>query len=195
MLRVVARTLVVSVLAGMWFLVSAVPSAAQATAQISGTVHDASGAVLPGATITATQTDTGTARSTVANESGFYALPSLPLGPYKLDVVLQGFRTFVQTDIVLQVNSSPVYNVTLQIGDVAETLTVRGQTTQVETRSLGISTVVATASELPLNARQSTDLITLSGLAVQTATAGATVSGTSAATKPLLYRRSGHVMR
>src|SRR5438105_15339849 len=107
MLRVVARTLVVSVLAGMWFLVSAVPSAAQATAQISGTVHDASGAVLPGATITATQTDTGTARSTVANESGFYALPSLPPGPYKLDVVLHGLRTSVQTGISLHANSRP----------------------------------------------------------------------------------------
>src|SRR5436190_1628377 len=85
MLKVVARTLVVSVLAATGLLASATPSAAQATAQISGTVHDASGAVLPGASITATQTDTGTTRSTVANESGFYTLPSLPLGPYKLN--------------------------------------------------------------------------------------------------------------
>jgi hypothetical protein len=158
-------------LAGLWLVVSAVPSAAQATAQISGTVRDGSGAVLPGATITATQTETGITRSTVSNEGGFYTLASLPLGPYKLEVMLQGFRTFVQTDVVLQVNSSPVINVTLQLGQVAETITVQGQTAQVETRSLGVSTVVATAEQIPLNGRQSTDLITLSGLAVQTATA------------------------
>src|SRR5215211_3821563 len=173
MLRAVVRTFVIPMLAGLWLVVSAVPSAAQATAQISGTVRDGSGAVLPGATITVTQTETGITRSTVSNEGGFYTLASLPLGSYKLEVMLQGFRTFVQTDLVLQVNSSPVINVTLQLGQVAETITVQGQAAQVETRSLGVSTVVATAEQIPLNGRQSTDLITLSGLAVQTATAAA----------------------
>src|SRR5437867_10530489 len=67
---------------------------AQATAQVSGTVRDVSGAVLPGVQITATQTDTGNSRMTVTNESGFYVLPSLPLGPYKLEGALLGFRTF-----------------------------------------------------------------------------------------------------
>src|SRR6476659_3056921 len=80
----------------------------QATAQISGTVSDPSGAVLPGAEITATQTETGVARMTVSNETGAYVLPNLPLGPYKLEISLPGFRTFVQTGITLQVNSSPV---------------------------------------------------------------------------------------
>src|SRR5438094_3188334 len=83
---------------------------AQSTAQISGTVKDASGAVLPGVEVTATQTETGTARSTVSNETGVYVLPNLPLGPYKSAASLTGFRTFVQTGIVLQVNSNPVIN-------------------------------------------------------------------------------------
>src|SRR5262249_35794016 len=83
---------------------------AQATAQISGTVADPSGAVLPGAEITATQMETGIARMTVSNETGAYVLPNLPLGPYKLEISLPGFRTFVQTGITLQVNSSPVIN-------------------------------------------------------------------------------------
>src|SRR5919201_1497539 len=78
---------------------------AQATAQISGTVNDSSGAVLPGAEITATQTETGIARMTISNETGSYVLPNLPLGPYKLEISLPGFRTFVRTGIVLQVNS------------------------------------------------------------------------------------------
>src|SRR4029079_13214942 len=85
----------------------------QATAQISGTVKDQSGAVLPGVEITATQTDTGVARSTVSNETGSYALPSLPTGPYKIEASLPGFRTFVQTGIILQVNANTVINPTL----------------------------------------------------------------------------------
>src|SRR5437870_11082706 len=88
----------------------------QATAEISGTVKDATGAVLPGVEVTATQTETGIARSTVSNETGAYALPNLPLGPYKLEASLVGFRTFVQTGIVLQVNSNPVINAMLEVG-------------------------------------------------------------------------------
>src|SRR5207249_107307 len=173
MFTTVGRTLVLATLTCVSLAVSLVPSAAQATAQISGTVKDPSGAVLPGVTVTATQTDTGIVRMTVTNDTGLYVLASLPLGPYRLEATLQGFRTFVQTGIVLQVNSEPVFNVTLPVGQVAETITVQAQAPQIETRSIGVSTVVATASELPLNGRQSTDLITLSGLAVQTGTAPA----------------------
>src|SRR5262245_35356654 len=167
------RALVVGTLAASCLAVSVIPCAAQATAQISGTVRDPSGAVLPGVTVTATQTETGFSRTTVTDADGLYVVTSLPLGPYNLEATLQGFRTSVQTGIVLQVNSNQVLNVTMQVGQVAETVTVQGQVPQVETRSIGISTVMATTSELPLNARQSTDLITLSGLAVQTGTAPA----------------------
>src|SRR5512139_289107 len=83
---------------------------AQATAQISGSVGDQSGAVLPGVKITATQVDTGASRSTTTNTAGLYVLPNLPLGPYRLEAAITGFRTFLQTGIVLQVGSSPVIN-------------------------------------------------------------------------------------
>src|SRR5262249_41071718 len=83
----------------------------QSTAQISGTVTDPSGAVLPGVQITATQTDTGIVRTTISDEAGVYALPNLALGPYRLEASLPGFRTFVQIGIVLQVNTNPVINV------------------------------------------------------------------------------------
>src|ERR1041385_6874313 len=73
-----------------------------ASGQISGTVSDTSGAVLPGVEVSATQTDTGLARKTISNESGYYVLPNLPVGPYRLEVSLPGFRTFTQTGIVLQ---------------------------------------------------------------------------------------------
>src|SRR5207244_3709110 len=66
---------------------------AQATAQVSGTVTDQSGARLPGAEVTATQTETGLVRTVVTNETGSYGLPSLPTGPYTLGVSMPGFRT------------------------------------------------------------------------------------------------------
>src|SRR5881628_1741294 len=143
----------------------------QATAQISGTVRDASGAVLPGVEITATQTETGIARTTITNETGFYVLPSLPLGPYRLEAALAGFRTFVQTGIVLQVNGNIVVNATLEVGQVAQTVEVQANAAQVETRSSGVGQVIETQRilDLPLNGRNVTDLVTLSGLAVQTA--------------------------
>src|SRR5262245_22615283 len=75
-----------------------------AVAQISGTVKDATGAVLPGVEITVTQTDTSATRTTLSNETGAYTIPNLAVGPYKLEATLSGFVTFVQTGIVLQVN-------------------------------------------------------------------------------------------
>ena len=147
----------------------------QATAQISGTVRDSSGAVLPGVEITATQTDTGIARTTITNETGFYVLASLPLGPYRLEAALAGFRTFAQTGIVLQVNSNPVIDVALQVGQVSETVEVQANAALVETRTSGVGQVIETQRilDLPLNGRNVTDLVTLSGLAVQTGTSRA----------------------
>src|SRR5688572_26256080 len=97
----------------------------QATAQISGTVRDQSGAVLPGVEITATQTDTGIARTGVTNETGAYVLSNLAIGPYRLEASLPGFRTYSQTGIVLQVNASSVINPVLEVGQVAETVEVQ----------------------------------------------------------------------
>jgi Carboxypeptidase regulatory-like domain len=69
---------------------------AQATAQITGIIPDASSAVLPGVEVKAIQTETGITRTTASNETGSYVLPNLPLGPYRLEAALPGFRTFVQ---------------------------------------------------------------------------------------------------
>ena len=82
----------------------------QSTAQMSGTVRDQTGAVLPGVDVTATQTGTGISRTTITDETGSYVLANLPIGPYRLEAALPGFRTYVQTGIVLQVNANPVIN-------------------------------------------------------------------------------------
>jgi hypothetical protein len=155
------------------FVLSTAAVWAQATGQITGTVRDQTGAVLPGAEITATQTDTGIARTTLSNETGLYVLPNLVTGPYRLEVALPGFRTFIQTGIVLQVNSSPIINATLQVGQVTEQVEVQANAALVETRATGVGQVIENQRilELPLNGRQVTDLITLAGAAVQTESA------------------------
>src|SRR5262245_40457440 len=129
---------------------------AQATAQISGRVRDQSGGVLPGVTVTVTQTQTGVVRSGVTDDTGSYVLPNLPLGPYRLDVALSGFRSFVQTGIVLQVNASPVIDVALQLGQLEESVSVEANTAMVETRNPSVSQVIENERilELPLNGRQ-----------------------------------------
>src|SRR6476619_4616903 len=98
---------------------------AQATAQINGTVKDQTGAVLPGAEITVTQTDTGISRNTITDETGSFVLPNLATGPYRLEATLPGFRTYAQSGIVLQVNASPVINITLEVGQVSEQVEVQ----------------------------------------------------------------------
>jgi hypothetical protein len=152
---------------------------AQATAQISGSVADQSGAVLPGVEITATQTETGVARTNITNETGRYALPNLPLGPYRLEASLPGFRSFVQTGIVLQVNSNPTINITLEVGQVSEQVEVQANAALVETRSLSVGQVMETARimELPLNGRNAQELILLNGAAQQVAPAGGYTMG------------------
>ena len=140
------------------------------TGQISGRVTDASGAVLPGVDVTFTQTDTGLVRSAVTNETGQYVVPSLPIGPYKLEAALQGFRTFVQANIVLQVNANLVVDATLSLGELNETITVTSRPSDiaVETRSMGVGSVVERERilELPLPARNVTNLINMAGAAV-----------------------------
>ena len=102
------KTLTHGLCAALILVLTTVAAWAQATAQMSGAVRDESGAVLPGVTVTVTQTDTAVVRTAVTDESGAYVLPNLPTGPYRLEASLQGFRTYQQTGIVLQVGATPV---------------------------------------------------------------------------------------
>jgi hypothetical protein len=143
---------------------------AQALSQISGSTKDQSGAVIAGVEITATQTDTGLKRTAVTEAGGSYILPNLPTGPYRLEATKPGFRTFAQTGIELQVDSNPVIPVILTVGDVTSTVEVSANAVLVETQKLGVGTVMDNQRilDLPLNGRNPTDLITLTGAAVQT---------------------------
>jgi hypothetical protein len=132
-----------------------------ATAQIGGVVKDSSGGVLPGADVAATQTETGFRRSAVSDANGSYTLPNLPIGPYRLEVSLSGFRSYSRTGIVLRVNDSPSINVDLSLGAVEETVLVQAESPLIETRSMGVGQVMDNKRilELPLNGRNPADLV------------------------------------
>ncbi len=143
---------------------------AQSTGELAGRVTDESGAVLPGVTVTATQTDTAFSRTVVTDGEGAWVMPNMPTGPYRLEVSLQGFRSYVQTGILLQVGQTPTLNAELGVGNLEETVSVEAAAPIVDVRSAGVSEVVNNVHELPLQGRQVTDLIMLAGAAVQTGT-------------------------
>src|SRR6266850_980079 len=166
---------------------------AGATAQISGVVKDPSGGVLPGVSVTATQTDTGLRRDATTETDGSYVIPNLPPGPYRLEATLQGFRSFQQTGITLQVGASPTLNVTMTIGAVAETITVQANASLVETKNLGIGQVMTNKQvlELPLNGRNTADLLALLPAAVPTPGGNATSRSMGGSSGGIAYSLAG----
>jgi len=140
---------------------------AQSVSQISGTVKDASGLGIPGAEVTVTQTDTGVTRTAQSDANGIFSLPSLPLGPYRMEVKKEGFSTYVQSGIVLQVDTAPTIDPVMRVGAVSESVQVEASAAMVETHSTGVGQVVNSQQvlEMPLNGREITQLITLAGAA------------------------------
>jgi carboxypeptidase family protein len=143
------------------------------TAQINGIIKDSSGLAIPGAAIKATQTATGVVRTATSSDNGNYALPNLPVGPYMLEVTKEGFNKYVQSGIVLQVDTNPTIDVPMQVGSVSSQVTVEAAALQVETRTTSIGQVVDNQRimEMPLNGRDVHELIFLAGMAKYPGTA------------------------
>src|ERR1700738_3716783 len=95
-----------------------------AVAQITGAVSDPTGAVVPGAEVRVNQTETGFTRTVVSGVDGTYILPNLAIGPYELQVVSPGFKTYLQQGIILQVNDNATVAIHLQVGTPTESVTV-----------------------------------------------------------------------
>jgi Carboxypeptidase regulatory-like domain/TonB dependent receptor len=138
-----------------------------ATGQITGTIRDASGLAVPAAEVKVTQTATGVTRTVTSGAQGDYTLANLPIGPYQLEVTKEGFSKYVQTGIVLNVDSNPTVDVGLKVGNVSEQVTVSEDALQVETHDTGIGNVITNqqVAEMPLNGRDPHELIYLSGMA------------------------------
>ena len=114
-------------LLALLLMVSAQPAAAQSQAAngaIEGTVRDNSGGVLPGVTVALVNTDTGAQRIVVTNDRGFYRAVLLPLGRYQLTAELAGFKKFEQAGIELGAGRTAEIDITMSVGDLAETVAV-----------------------------------------------------------------------
>src|SRR5271157_2106108 len=138
-----------------------------AVAQVSGQLTDPSGAAVPDAAVKLIETNRGVPHDTTSNGDGRYVLPGLPVGPYRLEVSKTGFKTYVQSGIVLQVNDHVTLNVTMQLGAVTESVVVSAGATMVQNETTDVSNVVDSSriSDLPLNGRYASQLIILSGAA------------------------------
>ena len=147
-----------------------VPSAYAQTAgqaSVQGTVSDATGAVVPNASITFTNTDTGTVRTTTTDGSGLYSLPNVPVGSYSLTVAAPGFQGYTQKG-TLEVGNNVQINASLTVGSSSEHIEVQATGAALETETSSFKQVIdqQRITELPLNGRQATQLILVSGGAV-----------------------------
>ena len=138
---------------------------------INGLVSDPSSAAVVGAEVVAVNDVTGVQYTTKTNNDGIYVLPSLPPGPYRLQVSKIGFKTIIKPDIILNVQDALSINFTVPVGAVFEVLTVKGGAPLVNTESAAVSTVVdqTYVKNMPLNGRSFQDLILLTpGITTQT---------------------------
>jgi len=148
------------------FIACAAMWAQGSTSQINGTVRDSAGLAVPGAAVKVTQTATGAVRTVSSGADGAFVLPNLPIGPYVLEVAKDGFSKYVQSGIVLQVDTNPTIDAALKVGSVSEQVLVQADAAMVETHSTGIGQVVDAqrVAEMPLNGRNPIELVFLAGM-------------------------------
>ena len=152
-----------SAFAGYSILAAAALFAQGERATISGTVTDASQAVVPAASITVRNVGTNIVSRTVSNGSGLFVIPALPPGTYDLTAEKAGFRPFRTTDIPLSVDLTATVNVVLEVGSVAEAVEVKASAVQLEAQTSGLGKTVETRRvvELPLLGRDPRQLASL----------------------------------
>ena len=147
----------------MVVLLTLAPLGAQTSAALSGTVTDASGAVVQSAAVTVTNADTGAVRSTVTDLAGYYQVASLPVGDYQVRASKTGFSDELRTGIQLVVGQAATVDLTMQVGQSSQTLTVTGDAPLVDNTTADISGLVngQQIRDLPLNGRSFDELMTL----------------------------------
>ncbi|MGB9179964.1 MAG: carboxypeptidase regulatory-like domain-containing protein [Pyrinomonadaceae bacterium] len=130
---------------------------------ISGTVRDPQGAAVPKAEVTIMDEATGTTRTAVSNDDGFYSAPSLAVGRYTVSAAPKGFKKTVNSGVDLHVGDKLTIDLNLEVGQVSEVVNVTGDTTPVETRTADVSSLVSEkqVTELPLNGRNYAALVTM----------------------------------
>ncbi len=148
--------------AGVW-LAGAPVALAQQTAQIAGRVTDPTGAVIPGAEIAVNNEETGIRRETNSNELGYYSVPILPPGKYRVSVHKDGFRPITRTGMTLEVDQAARIDFVMEVGLVSESVEVTANVSTVDLQTATLKSVVdeRRIRELPLNGRDATQLVAL----------------------------------
>ncbi|MCU1262005.1 MAG: TonB-dependent receptor, plug, partial [Bryobacterales bacterium] len=145
-------------------LLSAVLCCGQtSTTQLSGTVYDNSGAVLPGSAVTVVNDATGATLKQLTNSAGLFAFPSMAVGTYTITVEMQGFKTTRRTNVTLVVGTPLTENITLELGDTHDVVKVEASTESVNTSNATLGNVIEkqAVSTLPLNGRNPLNLVVL----------------------------------
>lgn len=148
----------------MFLLVGAPANAQVASAELSGSLSDPSGAAVAGATVTVRRADTGAVRQAASDADGSFLITLLPPGTYSLTVEAPGFRRLLREGLVLQVNQRARLELLLELGEVTETVQVTGAGPLLESQSSSLGTVIAErlVNQLPLNGRNFVQLAILS---------------------------------
>ena len=174
-----------------WFpgllLCFGLPLLGQTLGDVSGRINDPSGAAVPNAAVTLTNTATNAVRTADTSGDGFYTFTSVPPGIYNIKVEHPGFRTVSSTNVEVQVQQSVRLDLTLQVGQVSETVEVSAQAALLQSENATVGTVVENREivEAPLNGREYLNLVTLapnvSNLAPASGQAGSRQGGDRAA--------------
>jgi len=149
---------------------AAVAGAQTASGQITGTVKDATGAVVPGATVTVVSELTGSKREAVTGVAGNYAVPLLPVSVYSVTATLQGFRPAKSTGVRLNVDQVVRVDLQLQTGELTETIEVQATAVALDTETATVGQLITEKqiTDLPLNGRNFLSLLYLNAGAVET---------------------------
>src|SRR5215471_18829263 len=141
------------------------------TGALTGTVRDASGAIIPGVTVTLTSADTNQTRTTITTEDGSYRFSLLPPGNYGVKFTIPGFKTSEVSSATVRVTETLVLDKALEVGAQGEQVTVEAQTEalQTATSTLGTTVGATTVTQLPLSTRNYTQILALSAGANTTA--------------------------
>ena len=166
------RSMVVSLI--LFALLTALASAQEAS--LSGIVTDPSGAALTGVSVTVTQTERNVTANAVTGVDGRLRFPRLPIGSYRVTAEAQGFKTFVQSDVLLTTNADALLNITMQLGAITERITVSAEASRVSTETATIQQLVDNRRilDLPLMGR---NVYTLATLAPGTGSSGTNIGG------------------
>src|SRR5215472_15482899 len=144
-------------------LVPAAFSQSTTSQEISGLVQDATGSVVPNATINVKNNETGFVRTTQTNEGGLFVVSNLPIGTYEISAETSGFKKFITTGVVLNVNSKLSVNVKLEVGNLVDKIEGKADAAQVETSTGEVGRLVSgeQATQLQLNGRNFPQLLQL----------------------------------